>query len=181
MNNLTPTNWQEVQADLIAKFNGIACKTEFTKLQNASNFQQLFNVIFENYGWLKERGYKVAEIENITPIRYSNFMVWLLKTYCIGKDVDSVVQEVFDLHKKRLAGNEPSQKEWAAASAAAWDAASAAAWDAASAAASAAAWAAARDAAWAAARDAASAAARAAAGAAAWEQITTKLIAIIYE
>jgi hypothetical protein len=153
MNNLTPTNWQEVQADLIAKFNGIACNSEFTKLQNAETFKQLFEVVFTNYQWLKDRDYEVAEIENITPNQKSNFMVWLLETYCLGKDVDSAVQTVIDLHKQVIIGNEVTEKQRAAA------------------------WAAARDAARAAARDAA----WASAWAAAREQITNKLIEIIYE
>jgi hypothetical protein len=176
MNNLTPNNWQEVQSDLIAKFNGKACSSEFTKLQNATNFQQLFSVVFENYGWIKEKRYEVAEIENITAIQYSNFMVWLLETYCIGKDVDSVVQAVIDLHKQRLNGVEPTKEQWYTARYAACDAA----WYAACDAARAAAWAAASDAARDAARYAASDAARAAMYAA-WQQITNKLIAIIYE
>ena len=169
MNNLTPTNWQEVQADLIAKFNGKACEEEFTKLQNATTFNRLFSVVFENYQWLKDRDYQVAEIENITSIQYSSFMVWMLETYCLGKDVDSVVQAVIDLHKQRLNGVEPTEEQWAAA------------WDAARAAARAAAMDAARDAASAAARAAAMDAARDAASAASWEQITNKLIEIIYE
>jgi hypothetical protein len=187
MNNLTPNNWQEVQDDLIAKFNGTACDSEFTKLENATTFEQLFSVVFENYGWLKEKGYEVAEIENITAIQYSTFMVWLLETYCIGKGVDSVVKAVIDLHKQRLNGVEPTEEQWAAAarsaastaarsaaSTAAWAAARSAAWSAASTAARSAAWsAAARSAAWSAASDAARDAAR--------EQITTKIIAIIYE
>jgi len=131
MNNLTPTNWQEVQSDLIAKFNGIACNSEFTKLQNATTFQQLFSVVFENYQWLKDRDYEVAEIEKITPIQYSTFMVWLLKTYCLGKNVDSVVQAVIDLHQQRLNGVEPTREQWVAAWDAARDAARVAAWDAA--------------------------------------------------
>jgi len=195
MNNLNPTNWQEVQADLIAKFNSKACEEEFTKLQNAATFQQLFSVVFKNYGWLKDRDYQVAEIENITPIQFSTFMIWLLETYCLGKDVDSVVQAVIDLHKQRLNGVEPTAKEWDSAR----DSARAATWDSARAAARAAAWAAAwaawtanDAAAWeharAAARDASWAAAwaawehaRAAAWAAAWEQVTNKIIGIIYE
>jgi hypothetical protein len=184
MNNLTPNNWQEVKADLIARFNGKACNSEFTKLQNATTFHQLFSVVFENYQWLKDRDYQVAEIENITPFQYSSFMVWMLETYCLGKDVDSVVQAVIDLHKQGLNGVELTEKEWdaardaawAAAWAAAWDAAWAAAWDAARAA-----RAAARDAAWAAAWAAAWDAARAAVSDAAWEQVTNKIIGIIYE
>jgi len=164
--NLTPTNWQEVKMDLIAKFKDIACKEEFSKLETASTFEQLFNVVFINYGWLQDRNYTIPEIENITPIQHSEFMVWLLETYCLGKDVDSVVQTVIDLHKQRISGTEPTEKQWAASRAAAWDAASrAAAWDAAS-------RAAARDAAWDAARAAAWDAARA--------NITNKLISIIY-
>jgi hypothetical protein len=163
MNNLTPTNWQEVQVDLIATFNGKACNSEFTKLQNATTFQQLFRVVFDNYEWLKDRDYKVAEIENITPIQKSTFMVWLLKTYCLGKDVDIVVQAVIDLHKQVMIVNEVTEEQWAAARAAARYATSAA---------SDAAW----DAAWYAASDASDAA-----WDAAWEQITTKLIGIIYE
>jgi hypothetical protein len=181
MNNLTPTNWQEVKADLIARFNGKACNSEFTKLQNATTFQQLFSVVFENYQWLKDRDYQVAEIENITPIQYSIFMVWILETYCLGKDVDSAVQAVIDLHKQRLNGVEPTEEQWDVARAAALDAALAAALDAAWAAARAAARAAALDAAWDAARAAAWDAARAAAWDAAREQIITKLIGIIYE
>jgi hypothetical protein len=175
MNNLTPTNWQEVQSELIARFNGKACNSEFTKLKNALNFEQLFSVVFENYSWLKDREYEVAEIENITPIQYSTFMVWVLKTYCLGKDVDNVVQTVIGLHKQRLNGVEPTEKEWYAASSAAWAAASSA--SSAARAARAAAWAAASSAAWAAAWDAA----RDAAWSAAREQITNKLIEIIYE
>jgi hypothetical protein len=181
MNNLTPNNWQEVQADLIARFNGKACNSEFTKLQNATTFHQLFSVVFENYQWLKDRDYQVAEIENITSIQYSSFMVWVLETYCLGKDVDSVVQAVIDLHKQRLNGVEPTEEQWAAAKDAARAAACAAAWAAAWAAAKAAAWAAARAAAWDAARAAAWAAAKDVAKDAAREQIITKLIGIIYE
>jgi hypothetical protein len=153
MNNLTPNNWQEVKADLIARFNGKACNSEFTKLQNATTFQQLFSVVLENYEWLKDRDYEVNEIENITSIQYSTFMVWVLETYCLGKDVDSVVQAVIDLHKQQLNGVEPTEEQWAAARAAT------------------------RDAAWDAARDAT----RDAAWDAAREQITNKLIGIIYE
>jgi hypothetical protein len=146
MNNLTPTNWQEVQAFAVEKFKPpFACKTEFTKLQNATTFQQLFSVVFENYQWLKDRDYEVTEIENITPVQYSTFMVWMLESYCLGKDVDSVAQAVIDLHKQRLNGLEPTEEQWDAAWSAAWYAASDAA------------------------------------RSAAWEQITNKLIGIIYE
>jgi len=90
-----------------------------------------------------------------------------------------VVQGVIDLLSRRIAGDEPSPDEWAAAEAAAWAAADAAAraaagaaaeagaWAAAEAAAEAAAWAAAEAAAWA----AADVAPWAAAEAAAWERI----------
>jgi hypothetical protein len=175
-NNLTPTNWQEVQADLIARFNGKACQEEFTKLQNAKTFEQLFIVIFKNYSWLKSNYGTIAEIENITPIQYSTFMVWLLETYCLGKDVDSAVQAVIDLHKKRLNGEELTEEKWAAARYAASSAASAAS-DGTWYARYAASWAAA----WAADRDAGYAARYAAACDAGWEQITNKLIEIIYE
>ena len=175
MNNLTPSSWQQVQADLIAKFKGKACNSEFTKLQNATTFNQLFSVVFENYNWLKNRDYEVAEIEKITPIQHSKFMVWLLETYCIGKGVDSIVQTVIDLYKQRLNGVEPTEELWDAADcAAAWAAGSAAR------AAACAAWVAAWGAVWGAAW-VASDAAWAADWAADWEQITTKLIEIIYE
>jgi len=185
MNNLNPTNWQEVQADLIAKFNGKACISEFTKLQKAATFQQLFSVVFENYVWLKDRDYEVDEFENITPIQNSSFMVWLLETYCLSKGVDSVVQAVIDLHKQRLSGVEPTEEQWAAASYAAIyaaiDAVRAGAISAARAANSARDTRSVRDTAFSAAWADLRAGATATACAAAWEHITDKLISIIYE
>lgn len=180
MNNLSlnSSNWQEVKAEGIVKLKPIACKGEFARLENAISFNQLFSVMFENYVWLKNNCYSIDEIEGITPIQWSQFMVWLLESYCLGKGVDNVVKAVIDLHKRRLDGDEPSKEEWEDARDAARAASAARCAWAASAARSAARadWEAGWEAAWEAAWFASEANWQAA-----WQEIITKLIELIYE
>jgi len=135
------------------------CENEFIPFVNSATQAEWVGRLFMNYNWLHHKGVEIPEIETIAPIQYSEFFVWLLETYCLGKAVDSAVQAVINLHKRRIEKEEIIQDEWAAVSAAASAAAISAA--------SSAARAATRDAASSAARAAASSAAGAAASSAA--------------
>ena len=133
----------------IARASG-ACKSEPDKLDTTTSNEEAFFVVFENYGWLKNNTkVTVMELENATRESLASFYIWLLETYCIGKEVDEVVQRVIDLHKRALDGGIVSANEWDDASDPAWSAArnyaTSAAW---STAGRGVVWSAARDAAW---------------------------------
>ncbi|NBO98777.1 MAG: hypothetical protein EBU90_01440 [Proteobacteria bacterium] len=167
--NLTPFNWKKVKSELLDKLELIARKSDFKLLSNSRNFNEFFQFLFKNYGWLKTRHYEIEEIETITLMQYSQFFIWLLETYCLGKGVDNVVKDVIDLHKRRLDGDEPTKQEWETAKKTAKFFSLDATWYAASATSIVDAWEAAFD------------ATLQGAGSIAWKQISNKLIEIIYK
>ena len=99
------------------------CEKEFIPFINSKSQSEWVGRLFMNYDWLKSHRIEIPEIENITPVQYSTYFLWVLETYGLGKGVDSVVQAVIDLHKRRVIGEEVSDVEWSAASDAARDAA----------------------------------------------------------
>jgi hypothetical protein len=100
------------------------CSEEYTPFINSATQAEWTGRLFMNYGWLKGKGVVIPEIEELPKAKMSEYFVWLLETYCLGKDADSVVQAVIDLHKRVIAGEEVSQSDWADAR----DAARSAAW-----------------------------------------------------
>ena len=113
----------------------------YKAMLKASSNEEFFIIVYSNYDfWLEEMQMPhITEVEAMTQVQLSEFSIWLLETYCLGKQVDHAVHPIIELHKRVVQGQNVSIEEWAAARAAAWAATRTTAW---------AAWAAAKTAAW---------------------------------